>query len=244
MNYTYMLRCSDGSLYTGWTNNIEKRVKNHNRGKGAKYTKARLPVKLAYCEKFSTSSEAMKRESKIKKLKKSEKEKLIIDFERNENMERIESFSINHLKLLPGLYVSRKDTFNDVVITTFDIRITRPNIEPVMGTAAVHAIEHIGATYLRNNSKVKENVVYFGPMGCRTGFYLILNGDYESKDIVELIKDLFNFILEFNADIPGATAIECGNYSDTNLSMAKYYSDKYLNEVLLNIKKKQLNYPK
>ncbi|MEA1975803.1 MAG: S-ribosylhomocysteine lyase [Bacillota bacterium] len=159
-------------------------------------------------------------------------------------MKRIESFSINHLKLAPGIYVSRKDDFFNNTITTYDIRITRPNLEPVMNTATIHAIEHIGATYLRNNDLIKDSVIYFGPMGCRTGFYLILMGDNEMDFIVEILKDVFEYICNFNGDIPGATAKECGNYQDMNLSMAKYYSKKYLDEVLKDIKKNQMKYPK
>ncbi len=204
----------------------------------------RLPVKLVYIEKYSTSSEAMTREYNIKKLKKKEKEELIYNYERGKKMKRIESFSMNHLKLVPGVYISREDIFSNSVITTYDIRITRPNLEPVMSTAAIHAIEHIGATYLRNNDLIKESVVYFGPMGCRTGFYLILIGEYEMKYIVDILKDVFEYIYNFNGDIPGATAKECGNYQDTNLSMAKYYSKKYLDEVLNDIKKNQMKYPK
>ena len=158
-------------------------------------------------------------------------------------MEKIASFTINHLKLLPWVYVSRKDKFGDVVLTTFDLRMTRPNYEPVMNTAEMHAIEHLGATFLRNHKDFAEKTVYFGPMGCRTGFYLILSGDYESKDIVSLITELFKFIEEFEGDIPGASARDCGNYIDMNLPMAKYLAKKYLNDVLLNITEERLVYP-
>ncbi len=158
-------------------------------------------------------------------------------------MEKIASFTINHLKLIPGVYVSRKDKFGDVVLTTFDLRMTRPNYEPVMNTAEMHAIEHLGATFLRNHKDFAEKTVYFGPMGCRTGFYLILSGDYESKDIVSLITELFKFIEEFEGDIPGASARDCGNYIDMNLPMAKYLAKKYLNDVLLNITEERLVYP-
>lgn len=155
-------------------------------------------------------------------------------------MNKIESFKINHLKLLPGIYVSRKDYLNNEVLTTFDLRMTAPNREPVMNTAEVHAIEHLGATFLRN--KLENEVIYFGPMGCRTGFYLILRGDKKSEDIVDLIKELFEFISNYEGEIPGQSAKDCGNYSDMNLSMAKFYSNKYLN-VLNNIKKENLIYP-
>ncbi|MFR6141170.1 MAG: S-ribosylhomocysteine lyase [Finegoldia sp.] len=155
-------------------------------------------------------------------------------------MNKIESFKIDHLKLLPGIYVSRKDYINNEVLTTFDLRLTAPNREPVMNTAEVHAIEHLAATFLRN--KLENEVVYFGPMGCRTGFYLILVGDKKSEDIVELIKELFEFILDYEGNIPGQSAKDCGNYSDMNLDMAKYYSKKYL-KVLNSIKKENLIYP-
>ena len=158
-------------------------------------------------------------------------------------MEKIASFTINHLKLLPGVYVSRKDKFGDVVLTTFDLRMTRPNCEPVMNTAEIHAIEHLAATFLRNHKEFSEKTVYFGPMGCRTGFYLILSGDYESKDIVGLMTELYKFIAEFEGDIPGASARDCGNYLDMNLPMAKYLAKKYLNDVLLNITDERLVYP-
>lgn len=158
-------------------------------------------------------------------------------------MEKIASFTINHLELYPGVYVSRKDNVGGSVITTFDIRMTRPNFEPVMNTAEMHAIEHLGATYLRNHADFGSKIVYFGPMGCRTGFYLLLNGDYASKDIVDLLTGLYKFIAEFEGEIPGASARDCGNYLDMNLPMAKYLGKKFLNEVLLNISDKNLNYP-
>ena len=158
-------------------------------------------------------------------------------------MEKIASFTINHLKLLPGVYVSRKDKFNDVVLTTFDLRMTRPNCEPVMNTAEIHAIEHLAATFLRNHKDFADKTVYFGPMGCRTGFYLILSGDYESKDIVGLLTEMYKFIADFEGDIPGASARDCGNYLDMNLPMAKYLAKKYLNDVLLNITDERLVYP-
>lgn len=158
-------------------------------------------------------------------------------------MEKITSFTINHLALLPGVYVSRKDNVGENTITTFDIRITRPNFEPVLNTAEIHAIEHLGATFLRNHKDFSTKIVYFGPMGCRTGFYLLLNGDYSSKDIIELLKEMFKFIASFQGDIPGASARDCGNFLDMNLPMAKYVADKFLNDVLLNITDKNMNYP-
>ncbi|NMM66024.1 S-ribosylhomocysteine lyase [Clostridium sp. P21] len=158
-------------------------------------------------------------------------------------MEKIASFTINHERLLPGVYVSRKDKFGEVVLTTFDIRMTRPNFEPVMNTAEMHTIEHLAATFLRNHSVYGSKTVYFGPMGCRTGFYLILSGDYKSKDIVDLLIELYKFIANFEGDVPGAAARDCGNYLDMNLPMAKYLANKFLNEVLLNASEKNLNYP-
>ena len=159
-------------------------------------------------------------------------------------MEKITSFTIDHLKLLPGVYVSRKDMVGDRVVTTFDIRMTRPNFEPVINTAELHAIEHLGATFLRNHKEWGENILYFGPMGCRTGFYMLLNGDYESKDIVSLLKEMFIFIKDFEGEVPGACAKDCGNYLDINLPMAKYIAKRYLNDVLVNITNDRLVYPK
>ena len=158
-------------------------------------------------------------------------------------MEKIASFTVNHLNLLPGVYVSRKDNVGGNVITTFDLRMTRPNYEPVMNTAEVHTIEHLAATFLRNHKEYGEKIIYFGPLGCRTGFYLILAGEYESKDIVPLLKELYTFMSEFEGDVPGACARDCGNYLDMNLPMAKYLSKKYLTEVLENISEERLVYP-
>ena len=158
-------------------------------------------------------------------------------------MEKITSFTINHIKLVPGVYVSRKDTVGKEVITTFDLRMTSPNDEPVMNTAEMHAIEHLAATYLRNHKEFGSKIIYFGPMGCRTGFYLLLAGDYESKAIVDLMIELFQFIAEFDDEVPGASAKDCGNYLDMNLPMARYLAKKYLAEVLLSITEAQLIYP-
>ena len=152
-------------------------------------------------------------------------------------MEKIASFTIDHLKLLPGVYVSRKDKVGQQVITTFDIRMTRPNFEPVLNTAEVHTIEHLGATFLRNDSEFKDKTIYFGPMGCRTGFYMVLAGDYDSKDVVELVTRMFIFMKDFEGDVPGACAKDCGNYLDMNLNMAKYVCNKYYNEVLKTLTK-------
>ncbi len=158
-------------------------------------------------------------------------------------MKPIASFTINHLTLLPGIYVSRKDKVGEETITTFDIRMTRPNFEPVMNTAELHTIEHLAATFLRNHKEYGSKVVYFGPMGCRTGCYLLLAGDYESKDIVPLMKELFTYIRDFKEEVPGAAAIACGNYLDMNLPMANYLANKFLIEVLENISEERLIYP-
>ena len=156
-------------------------------------------------------------------------------------MKPIASFTINHLTLLPGVYVSRKDAVGDSVVTTFDLRVTRPNAEPVMNTAEVHTIEHLAATFLRNHAEFGSRIVYFGPMGCRTGFYLLLAGDYESADILPLLRELFAFIRDYKDDVPGASAVECGNYLDMNLPMANYYGAKYL-DVLENITPERMTY--
>ena len=145
-------------------------------------------------------------------------------------MDRIASFCVDHLNLYPGIYVSRRDEKNGVVVTTFDLRITAPNREPVMDQPALHTIEHLGATFLRNSSR-KEDVIYFGPMGCRTGFYLVMFGDLESADVSDLVLDMLRFIIDFEGDIPGASAAECGNYLEQNLNMAKFYAKKYLQEL-------------
>lgn len=146
-------------------------------------------------------------------------------------MERITSFSVDHLKLLPGLYVSRIDNMDGFYFTTFDLRVTRPNFEPVMDTSVCHTIEHLGATYFRNY--YKDETMYFGPMGCRTGFYLIFKGNKSVADLLQPVKDCMKYIISFEGKIPGASAIECGNYLDLNLDMAKYYAKRYL-EVLEN----------
>ena len=158
-------------------------------------------------------------------------------------MEKIASFTIDHIKLKPGVYVSRKDVVGDQVITTFDLRMTSPNDEPVMNTAEVHTIEHLGATFLRNHKEFGTKTIYFGPMGCRTGFYLLLAGDYESRDIVPLMREMYTFIRDFHEEVPGASAKDCGNYLDMNLPMAKYLAGKFLDEVLYDIKPDRLIYP-
>lgn len=148
-------------------------------------------------------------------------------------MNKIESFKINHLTLLPGLYVSRRDKKDECVITTFDMRITAPNREPVIDVPALHTIEHLCATFLRN-SKQSQDIIYFGPMGCRTGCYIVMFGNLNSEDIYPLIIEMCDFVLEFEGDIPGASPIECGNYSEQNLAMAKYYIAKYKKDLTDN----------
>lgn len=142
-------------------------------------------------------------------------------------MEKITSFTIDHIRLQPGLYVSRKDKVGSETVTTFDLRLTSPNEEPVLNTAEIHTIEHLAATYLRNQSEWKEKVLYFGPMGCRTGFYLLVAGDYSSRDVQTLVCDCFRFIASFEGEVPGASAKDCGNYLDMNLPMAKYWGKRY-----------------
>ncbi len=158
-------------------------------------------------------------------------------------MEKIASFTIDHIKLQPGIYVSRKDHVGAETITTFDLRMTSPNEEPVMNTAEVHTIEHLAATFLRNHPVYKDKTIYFGPMGCRTGFYLLLAGDYESADIVNLMIEMYEFIRDFTGEVPGASPKDCGNYLDMNLGMAKYLAKKYLDTVLYDIKPERLSYP-
>ena len=158
-------------------------------------------------------------------------------------MEKIASFTIDHIKLQPGVYVSRKDSVGDSVVTTFDLRMTSPNDEPVLNTAEVHAIEHLGATFLRNHPVYASKVVYFGPMGCRTGFYLLLAGDLSSKDIVPLMVEMFEFIRDYKGEVPGASPKDCGNYLDMNLGMANYLAKRYLDNVLYGIDDSRLVYP-
>lgn len=157
-------------------------------------------------------------------------------------MKKIASFTVNHLVLYPGVYVSRKDRVGKDCITTFDIRMTRPNFEPVMNTAEIHTLEHLGATFLRNHAEYGNKTIYFGPMGCRTGFYLLLLGDYESKDIIGLLKELFEFCKDYEGEVPGASARDCGNFRDMNLPMAKFLAKKYLDKVLNDIKEDRLVY--
>ena len=148
-------------------------------------------------------------------------------------MKKIASFTVDHTKLLAGLYTSRKDGAPDRTVTTFDLRFTAPNREPVMDTPAIHTIEHLGATFLRNSERANE-IIYFGPMGCRTGFYLVMFGDLEPDDVFSLVIAMCDFILGFEGEIPGAKPEECGNYSEQNLSMAKYYVKRYRGELVEN----------
>ena len=158
-------------------------------------------------------------------------------------MEKIASFTVDHLRLVPGVYVSRVDQAGGNPITTFDLRMTSPNDEPVMNTAEVHTIEHLAATFLRNHAEYTDKTIYFGPMGCRTGFYLILAGDQTSSEILELVKETFEYIRDFEGDVPGASPRDCGNYLDMNLPMAKLLAYKYLTFSLYTANEKNLNYP-
>jgi len=150
-------------------------------------------------------------------------------------MEKIPSFMIDHNKLLRGIFVSRKDSIGAETVTTFDVRMKEPNREPVIGSAAMHTIEHLGATYLRNENAYKDELIYFGPMGCFTGIYILMKNDLESKDIATMVTDMFEYIVNFEGDIPGNQAKDCGNYLDHNLDMAKYEAKIYLEEVLHNL---------
>ena len=158
-------------------------------------------------------------------------------------MEKIASFTIDHIKLQPGVYVSRVDKIGSETVTTFDLRMTSPNEEQVMNTAEMHTIEHLAATFLRNHPDWKDRTIYFGPMGCRTGFYLLLAGSLDSKEIVPLMVEMFTFIRDFEGEVPGASAKDCGNYLDMNLPMAKYLAKRYLDEVLIGISEDRLVYP-
>ena len=154
-------------------------------------------------------------------------------------MERIASFTVNHLNLFPGLYVSRRDRQGDCTVTTFDMRITAPNREPVVDVPALHTIEHLCATYLRNSER-KNETVYFGPMGCRTGCYIVMFGDLESEDIYDLVIEMCDFVIGYEGEIPGAQPDQCGNYSEQNHPMAQYYMKKYRGDL---IKYKRFTYP-
>lgn len=158
-------------------------------------------------------------------------------------MDKIPSFMIDHNVLLRGIYVSRKDVIGAETVTTFDVRMKEPNRVPVISSAAMHTIEHLGATFLRSSDKYKDELIYFGPMGCFTGIYILMKNDLESKDIVEMVTEMFEFISTYDGEIPGNQAIDCGNYLDHNLEMAKYESKIYLEEVLKNLKEENLIYP-
>lgn len=158
-------------------------------------------------------------------------------------MKKIASFTIDHIKLQPGIYVSRKDNVGAEVITTFDLRMTSPNEEPVMNTAEMHTIEHLAATFLRNHPTYADETIYFGPMGCRTGFYLLLAGDLTSEEIVPLMVEMFEFIRDYQGEVPGASAKDCGNYLDMNLPMANFLANRYLEQVLYHITEDRLHYP-
>lgn len=158
-------------------------------------------------------------------------------------MEKIASFQVDHLKLLRGIYVSRKDTVGSETVTTFDIRMTLPNREPVMNTAEIHTIEHLGATFLRNDPKFKDELIYFGPMGCRTGFYMVLKGDLDSRDVYPIVCRLFDFIRHFKENVPGASPRDCGNYIDMNLPMARFVAERFYEETLMHMTEENFLYP-
>ncbi len=158
-------------------------------------------------------------------------------------MKQIASFTIDHEKMSRGIFVSRQDKVGSEIVTTFDIRLKEPNREPVLDMPALHTMEHLGATFLRNHKIWKDKTIYFGPMGCRTGFYIIFVGDLSSQDVVEIVTEMFQFFIDFEGDIPGATPKECGNYSEQNLGMAQWESRKFMGEVLQNLKTENLNYP-
>lgn len=158
-------------------------------------------------------------------------------------MEKIASFTIDHNRLKRGIYVSRKDVAGGETITTFDIRMKEPNREPALHIGALHTIEHLAATYLRNDSEWKDRIIYWGPMGCLTGNYLIIRGDLKSEDIVSLMRRTFQFVADFEGDIPGAKPEDCGNYLLHDLPMARWESAKFVNEVLDNMQYDNLNYP-
>lgn len=158
-------------------------------------------------------------------------------------MEKIASFTVNHLTLEPGVYVSRRDMAGACPVTTFDLRMTAPNREPVMNTAEVHTIEHLGATFLRNHRDFGGKTLYFGPMGCRTGFYLLLAGDYTPRDVLPLMIEMFEFIRDYRGAVPGAAARDCGNYLDLNLTMAGFWAKRYLENTLYVIDEAHMNYP-
>jgi len=156
---------------------------------------------------------------------------------------KVASFNVNHDKLLRGVYVSRKDNVGNETVTTFDIRMKLPNKEPVIDNPAIHTLEHLMAVYLRSNESWADKIIYIGPMGCRTGMYLIIKGDLQPEDIIDLLKDTYKFIIDFNGAVPAAKSIECGNYLDHNLVFAKYEAKKYYDEILCNMETKNMIYP-
>ena len=158
-------------------------------------------------------------------------------------MKKIPSFTVDHIKLLRGIYVSRQDQVGTETVTTFDIRMKEPNREPVLSPSAIHTIEHLAATFLRNHPVWADKIIYWGPMGCLTGNYLVVKGDIASAEILPLMKETFKFIADFEGDVPGASAKDCGNYLMMNLPMAKWEARKYLEEVLEVATEKNLNYP-
>lgn len=158
-------------------------------------------------------------------------------------MNKIASFTVNHLNLLTGIYVSRKDYMGQEVVTTFDLRFTRPNEEPPMDTAGIHTIEHLCATFLRNHREWGSRTIYFGPMGCRTGFYVLFSGDLASEDIIDILRQMADFVLAYEGEIPGYSPRDCGNYLDNNLALAKFYMKKFKTEVLDNPRKERMIYP-
>ena len=158
-------------------------------------------------------------------------------------MEKIPSFTIDHMRLERGIYVSRQDGVGGEVVTTFDVRMKEPNREPVLSPSAIHTIEHLAATFLRNHPVWADRIIYWGPMGCLTGNYLIVRGDLTSADILPLVKETFAFVADYEGEVPGATARDCGNYLLMNLPEARWEARKYLLEVLENITDKNLNYP-
>jgi S-ribosylhomocysteine lyase len=158
-------------------------------------------------------------------------------------MKKIPSFTIDHIRLERGIYVSRKDNVGEEVVTTFDVRMKEPNREPVLSPSAIHTIEHLAATFLRNHPVWADRIIYWGPMGCLTGNYLIVKGDLTSAEILPLVKETFAFVAAYEGEVPGATARDCGNYLLMNLPEARWEARKYLREVLENISEKNLNYP-
>lgn len=158
-------------------------------------------------------------------------------------MEKIASFQIDHLRLKRGIYVSRIDQFGTTVLTTFDLRMKEPNNEPVMDVPAFHTLEHLGATFLRSHPDWKDKTVYFGPMGCRTGMYMVLEGKHDSPTVVPLVQEFLRWVLAFQGEVPGASAKECGNWRDHNLAMAQWEARKYLDEVVAHPRAENLNYP-